>query len=401
MKRYRLGIVLSHPVEHFAPFFCRLAKEPELDIRVYYYSTQGVEPSFDDEFNVQYQWDVPLLEGYPYQVLPIWSGRISSQRSAWSINPRLWQVIYNERFDAMLFYGWRMLSNWIGFLACIRSGTPILLIADTTKERQRPGWVRWLRRSVLRWLFSRVAAFLITSPRNRGFYRRYGISEDRMFFVPLCPDIVRFQREAVNTLRNQSAVCAKYGLPAELPIIIFSGKLVPNKRPFDLLRAFYELHERGVKAALIFVGEGSERKALEHYVCKHNLRQVYFLGFHNQSEMPALYAMSDVFVLPSERDQSPLSVLEAMACGLPCVLSEGVGRWGKDDAVRPGHNGYVFPTGHVEELADGLQPLLTDDDLRRHMSEASLALVQNWSYDSGVIGILHALRAVRSRETRE
>lgn len=401
MKRYRLGIVLSHPVEHFAPFFRRLAKEPELEIKVYYYSTQGVQPSFDDGFGVKYQWDVPLLEGYPYEVLPTWSGRISSKRSSWSINPGIWGVICRRRFDAVLFYGWRMLSNWIGFLACIRSGTPILLIGDTTREHQRPGWHSWLRRKALTWLFSGVAVFLVTSPRNREFYQNYGVSDSLMFFVPLSPDIERFQKEAAAVLPNRSNVRATYGLPPELPLIIFPGKLIPRKRPFDLLRALRVLQAAGLQAGLIVVGDGSERATLDRYVHENSLRNVYFLGFRNQSEMPALYAISDIFVLPSEWDPNALAVLEAMACGLPCVLSEDVGRWGENDAVRPAQNGYVFPTGQIDELADRLRRLLINDDLRRRMSEASLALVQNWSYDSGVIGILQALRAICSREPRE
>lgn len=398
MNPFRLGIFLSHPVEHFAPFFRRLAQEPELDIRVYYYSTQGVDPSFDDEFGVQYQWDIPLLEGYPHQVLPVWSGRISPRRSHWSINPGVWQAVHKEQFDAVLFYGWRMLSNWIGFLACTEHGTPILLIGDTTIERQRPFWFRWAKRSVLNWLFSRISAFLVTSPRNREIYRRYNVSEDRMFFVPLSPDVDRFQREAEKTSLNRAAVRARYGVPSDLPLIIYSGKLVQNKRPVDLLEAFCRLQNAGVKAGLVLVGAGDEREALERYVSKHHLRHVYFLGFCNQSEMPALYSMSDIFALPSKRDQSPLSVLEAMACGLPCVVSEGVGRWGENDAVRPGKTGYVFPVGNVRELTDQLHRLLTDRDLRRRMSESSLAVVRHWSYDTGAKGILEALQSIHARE---
>ena len=94
----------------------------------------------------------------------------------------------------------------------------------------------------------------------------------------------------------------------------------------DLLRAFRQ-HREGTeaRAALAFVGAGPERERLTAFVERHEVPDVYFLGFWNQSELPRIYGACDVFVLPSENESWGLVVNEAMCAGLPVVVSEEVG----------------------------------------------------------------------------
>ena len=394
-KRYRLGIVLSHPVEHFAPFFRRLARERDLDVHVFYYSTQGVELSHDDEFGVQYKWDIPLTDGYDHTFLPTWRGKISPVVSGWSLNPAIWSGIGRGRFDAILFYGWHRLSNWIGFMACAWSGTPMFLIGDTTRERNHSKPFQWGRALALRWLFGHAAAFLVTSGGNRRFYGRYGVSEARQFFVPLSPDLGRFKSAHAVGPETRLHARQRHGLPADAPLILFVGKLVPRKGVLDLVKAFGQVQKRcRTDAGLVLVGEGVERSSVEEYVKANGLASVFLLGFMNQSEIPAIYCASDIFVVPSEFDPNPLVVLEAMACGLPCVLSDAVGRYGADEPVCPDDNGFVYPYGDVAKLAGYLERLLADASLRFRMGEASLRRVEGWDYEAGVRGVLDALRFV-------
>ena len=69
-RRYRVLVIASHPVQYQAPLLRRMAVHPQLDLEVAYCSLQGAEPGLDREFGVTVQWDIPLLEGYSWKLVP-------------------------------------------------------------------------------------------------------------------------------------------------------------------------------------------------------------------------------------------------------------------------------------------------------------------------------------------
>jgi glycosyltransferase involved in cell wall biosynthesis len=117
--------------------------------------------------------------------------------------------------------------------------------------------------------------------------------------------------------------------------------------------------------------------------------------FINQSELPALYAASDVFVLPSEHEPWGLAVNEAMCDSLPVISFREVGF--VPELVKDGINGYTPAAGDVEGLARVLQRLIEGEDLRRRQGKASLARMRQWGYRQCLEGIRSALRGLEFR----
>ena len=68
---FRFAVVISHPIQHFAPIFRDLARLPGMDVKVFYCCDWGVEPTLDPGFGQVFAWDVPLLDGYTYEFMPI------------------------------------------------------------------------------------------------------------------------------------------------------------------------------------------------------------------------------------------------------------------------------------------------------------------------------------------
>jgi glycosyltransferase involved in cell wall biosynthesis len=132
------------------------------------------------------------------------------------------------------------------------------------------------------------------------------------------------------------------------------------------------------------------------YVRTHDLRNVHLIGFVNQSEIPKHYAMADTFVLPSLDDPRGTVINEAMACGLPVVVTDRCGPVG--DIVRHGDNGFVFRPGDIETLATDLDLLASDDSLRRRMSKRSHEIIADWNYTRGVEGVKAMLRWIVAGE---
>jgi glycosyltransferase involved in cell wall biosynthesis len=152
------------------------------------------------------------------------------------------------------------------------------------------------------------------------------------------------------------------------PRILYVGLLTPRKGVVDLLTASRILRERGVAHELCLLGgtpdEGPAAEAEVRAVLDDTTR---LLGTRPPEQMPAEFAAADVFCLPSWWEAMPLSVLEAMAAGLPVVATD-VGDVGR--AVAEGVTGHVVPVKDPEKLADALEPLLVDPDLRRRMGVA-------------------------------
>jgi glycosyltransferase involved in cell wall biosynthesis len=160
----------------------------------------------------------------------------------------------------------------------------------------------------------------------------------------------------------------------EPPRVLYVGLLTPRKGVLDLLEASQILRDDGVEHDVWLLGgtpdEGPAAAVPVHAAAEGNAT---LLGTRPPEEMPAAYATADVFCLPSWWEAMPLSILEAMACGLPVVATD-VGDVGR--AIVDGETGYVVEPRSPKRLAEGLRPLLTDPDLRRRMGAAARARVE-------------------------
>src|SRR6185436_11013108 len=161
----------------------------------------------------------------------------------------------------------------------------------------------------------------------------------------------------------------------------------------DLLEAFAEMPNRA-RAVLLFVGDGVERQRLEAFCAARSLKNVRITGLLNQSILPKMYGMSDVFVLPSYFDPRATVVNEAMAAGLACIVSDRVGPSG--DIVRDGENGFVVSAGDIGALTSRLDRFVDEASLPRRMGKCSREIIQGWSYREDVEGLVAAARFATS-----
>lgn len=394
---FRLAIVLSHPVQYFSPLFRRLARQPGIDLTVLYSSLAGSLPTKDPGFGVTVTWDTPLLEGYKFKALKnLWRG---GPAGLWTyVSPGVIAEIWQGRYDAVLVYGWGDVSAWLALLAARSRNMPCLITGDSNYIYDRDNaWLKTcVKQVVLRTLFRNIRAFLVTGPFNRMFYEHYGVSNGKFFFAPLPVDNEYFMQRAELARPHRSELRASYGIPADVVLLLFAGKLIPRKRPLDILVALKNLQPVFPNLGAAWVGDGELRPQLEAEIAKHRVKRAFLLGFKNQSELPDLYAMSDIFVLPSTYDPMPLVTNEAMASGLPVIVSNRTGVWGPGGLVRDGETGFVYPAGDAEALSEAVRKLAADPGLRQAMGKRAAEVVQEFGLDPCVQGILEALRfAVR------
>jgi glycosyltransferase involved in cell wall biosynthesis len=390
---FRLAILASHVIQYQDPFFRLLAGDPEIDLTVIYCSLQGAQPYRDEDMKTTLSWDLEMLQGYSWRALRNF-GRGSGY---WRlVNPGVMPAIWCGHYDAvLLMLGWGTITSLLAVASCRAARIPIAMFGDSSFVPPEDSVMQKLRAGFFRGLFRLTGAFMISGTFNAGYYRHYGADPRRFFDLPWAIDNERFADAARFAPGEREALRERYGIAPESVVFLFSAKLIPRKDPMSLMRAFEQMPHRG-RAALVYMGEGELRPELEMYVRTHDLKNVYLIGFVNQSEIPKHYAMADTFVLPSLDDPRGTVINEAMACGLPVVVTDRCGPVG--DIVRHGDNGFVFRPGDVDALAADLDLLASDDSLRQRMSERSHEIIADWNYARGAEGVKAMLRWVVAGE---
>lgn len=391
---YRLAILASHPIQYQAPLFRSLAAQRDIAVHVFFASRAGADSYRDKEFGVDVCWDSPILEGYPYTFLPNVSRVAGPGRFTGLVNPAVTRLSIRD-FDAVWIHGWAYATNWLAWASAAVGGLPVLLRGETNGLREPVGWRRTVKHAVLGAMFSKIARFLAIGSLNEKFYKSYGIRGDRIFLAPYTVDNEYFFERARCLEAQRRELRQREGIPPDLPVLLYCGKLIAKKRPFDLLRAFAIVGKK-IRASLVFVGDGNLRPKLEEFATRNTLR-VHFLGFRNQSELPKCYIMSDVVVLPSDYEPWGLVINEAMCFGLPVVASDKVGA--AADLIRDGLNGFVYPVGSIPALAEVLTRVLGNDALRQEMGARSAAAIRKWSISETVEGVRNALESIHSNRT--
>ncbi|MCG6134894.1 MAG: glycosyltransferase family 4 protein [Nostoc sp. LLA-1] len=393
---YKLAYFVSHPIQYQAPLLRFIAAKKDIELKVFFYSNFSLKTYRDSGFGQCIQWDIPLTEGYDYQFLKCWGSKQPTGILRQAIATDISQHLKQGKFDAVWVHGWSQISSLQVILISEYLGIPVLMRGESNGLQQSNNQLKSLVKNIfLTNIYKKIAGFLYIGTLNYRFYQSYGIGENRLFLMPYTVNNEYFQNQAALAQTNREDLRRSLNLDTGRPIILYAAKLIDVKRPQDLLEAYRLLSPDGVQEPepyLLFVGDGSLRSQLESAAKETNWQSIRFLGFRNQSELPAFYNLCDVFVLPSSFEPWGLVVNEVMNAAKPVIASDQVGA--AVDLIRDGKNGYVFPVGSVTELAECLKRIVNNPGNALQMGEHSLTRIQNWSFDEDYVALLQAITTV-------
>lgn len=384
----RIGFLLSHPIQYFTPIFRELAKH--CDLTVFYAHRQTAEQQARAGFGVAFEWDVDLLSGYHSRFLNNVARAPSTDAFFGCNTPEIAAEIANGAFDAFVVPGWALLAYWQAVRACRRAQVPVFVRGDSQLVGRRGGAIRLAKSLAFRRVLRQFDGYLFVGQRNRAYLQHYGAPSDRLFFSPHCVDNEAFRAAAAVVRQRAGTSKSDPGRPRRL---LFVGKLIERKHPFDLLQAAAQVRVPGGQVEVAFAGAGELQDALTKAAAATGVR-AHFHGFANQSELPAIYAAADVIVLPSDAQETwGLVINEAMACGVPAVVSDVVGCG--PDLVESGLTGEIFPLGNVAALARRIEAVLAFD--RESTVRALAERMETYSPTQAAQGIAGAAAALRFR----
>jgi len=393
-RKLRLAYLVTHPIQYQAPLLRRIAKEPDIDLTVYFGSDFSVRGYKDQGFGVEVKWDVPLLEGYKYEFLPRILDNVASPDHLRPLNRGFISRI--ARQDVLWTHGYSSVNALHAMAVARALGVPVLLRAEPwLADRPRAGWKLALKKAYFRALAHFVDATLPIGTLNSQYWSYYFGEDVPQYLFPYAVDNSYFQQRAIPARDTRAQLQQELNLDPSRPVILFASKLQQRKHCDHLLEAYLRLSpEPGTDPHpyFVIVGDGEQRAQLEARVKESGCTSVRFAGFRNQAELPRFFDLASVFVLPSRHEPWGLIVNEVMNAGRAVIVSTDVGS--QRDLVTDGVEGCVFPVGSVDGLTDALRRVFATPDTPAVMGRAALERINHWSFEEDVQGLRQALAHV-------
>lgn len=371
-----LLVIASHPIQYTSPIYVELSKSNRFNIDVLYLTVPDSK-SQSLGFNHAFEWDIPLFEGYSFKSCKSVSGgglrkgffgvRLNSPLS------EIRTLIKDKRPDAVLLTGWHFFGLIQIFFFLRNWNIPLLLRMDSNDLKKRS----FLARLFYRWYARHINIGLAVGTRNQRFLENIGIAREH---IVRCPHVVDndFFSKGVDARRKfHSEIRRSLGIKEGSFCLAYIGKFEQKKSPMDILLAFNDCYDRlkFTPIDLIMVGSGELEKCCREYAISREL-PVSFTGFINQSKICDMYAIADCIILSSNEDETwGLVVNEAMACGIPAIVSTSCGC--ASDLIQDGQTGYTFEYKDIGELANLMIRVVTNWERTREMGIRAKELINS------------------------
>lgn len=313
----------------------------------------------------------------------------------------LWQLLDTLRPATVFLNGWADAWAFRALAWCLRRGVPAVVMSDS-QERDEPrvGWKEAIKRRFVRCC---QAAF-VAGQRHEEYIRALGMPADRISIGYDVVDNEYFAVGAQEIREDPNRWLSRLGLPKRHAFFLCVSRFMPKKNLPRLVQAFGRYRQRHRAAGgqenaiwhLVLLGDGEGREALESLIAREGLAPaVHLPGFRQYDELPGYYGLAGALVLASTSDQWGLAVNEAMAAGLPVLVSEACGC--VPELVQDRINGHSFDPADVDGLADRLLQVATMvPDRRKAMGEAGRHLVAHWSLERFAEGAWQAADLART-----
>jgi 1,2-diacylglycerol 3-alpha-glucosyltransferase len=375
----RLVIITEIISPYRIPLFNALAKRREIGLHVIFLAE--TDP-------VLRQWKVYKEEiRFSFEVLPSWRKRIGGNHVL--LNRGVTRALKTASPDLVLCGGYNYGASWQALLWCRRHGVPFVLWSESNVKDIRPGrrFVEFLKRQFL----CRCDGFVVPGQSALQYLTTYNIPDARIFTAVNAVDNDFFASAA--SLARQHAVRLRRELDLPARYFVFAGRLVQEKGVFELMSAYSKLDETlRREVGLVFVGEGPYRQQLECGANHVSPGEVRFVGFAQRERLAVYYSLAESLILPTHTDPWGLVVNEAMACGLPIIVTDVAGC--STDLVSENWNGKIVPAKDVAALASAMDNVAANLEVAASMGRNSEKRIADYSPEQWSAGILRMVSRV-------
>lgn len=383
MKDKKVAFLTEVPTPYRDGLFEKLIQGNDLNFEVIYCVSEEYGRYWEQGSK---KYPYKILSGFRYTIV----GRGKNIFTI-KLNPGIWNQLAKGNYSTVIIGGYIQPTMQLAILWCLVNRVPYILWSESHNVRPRCFWRDLFKWPLVKFSITKASAFLATGSNSRDYLISYAAPRFKIFLFPNNPDIDKWMKDASGYRKDIAGIRRQLNIQGN-PVIIYSGRFIGGKNLETLLMAFQLVQRRMPDVGLLIVGDGPLRNHLENLVRKLKLNNVYFAGFIQAKDLIKYYACADIFVLPSTDEPWGVVVLEAMASGLPVIVSDRVGC--ARDLVYPNRNGFVFSSKDIHELSSKISKLLYDVELRQQMGVDSQKIAMEWNYDFAISQLTQALRIV-------
>lgn len=341
-SKISLCVVTPQPTPYRDPFWNTVAEQPGVELDVFYCYAKG-----DDR-----PWEIDWPFKFHAEVLPgrAWLG---PHNGYW--NPSILKKLRAKRYDAIILGGYNHFTMLAAAWYARKKRIPYLVMCESFHGLKRARYRKTLKTPLVRWVVGGAAGILPTGQLAREYLISYGGRADRCAFVPNSPDLDSLRDAAFALYPNRQVIRQSMNLGSE-PVVLFVGRLI-NKKGVDILLEAFARVAQNAPSQLLIAGDGPERTKLEEQAARLRVHdRVHFVGFQQPKDLPRFYCAADLFVLPSRTEPWGVVVMEALASGLPVVVSNLVGCY--PDVINDDQVGRVVAPEDPQSLAKAMRDYL-------------------------------------------
>jgi glycosyltransferase involved in cell wall biosynthesis len=245
--------------------------------------------------------------------------------------------------------------------------------------------------------FKKIDYFLSVGDANEEYYKYYGVNDRKIIRNPFPIDKNAFELVYQKKTEANAFLRSKYGIEKDAIVFSVVGKFEVFKRQLNIIESL-KIISCHKKIVLLVIGTGPNESALKKSANSVIRHKVIFTGFIAPGDLASFYAVTDIYIHPSEKEPHSLSISEAIYMGCPLLISDSCGSHGPSDDLQEGKNGFVFQTGNILELAGYINYLVDNDELIKSFGEYSRMIgVQNqyMAHSLGLKGLIEKIRLVK------
>jgi glycosyltransferase involved in cell wall biosynthesis len=373
MSIFRVAVIVSHPIQHFCPQYASFAEKKDVKVKVFFASMLGFKKYLDPNFKKEISWGNLNLDKFDHQFL---NGEEVIQPDKNIDATSLDNALSEFKPDFVIVYGYFQKLQRRAYAWAKKYKVPMGYISDSELRQKRSLWREVVKAPYVRWYFSNINFFLSVGDANEAFYKKYGVPDKKIVRMHFPIDLKFYEQSFQNRQKLAVDIRTQYNIGPDEMVLSIVGKLVSWKNQDHVINALQLLEKRGIYAHLLLIGSGEMKEAWQEKAARLTKSKVHFAGFINVEGLPAYYAATDIYIHPSSVEPHSIAVSEAVYMGCPVVISDRCGSYGPDDDVQENKNGWVYPFGNIEALADKIEHLIKDKALRKAFS--------SYSHESGV-----------------
>lgn len=339
------------------PLFHEISMNKSVDLTVYFMSRSATNR----------KWKKLPKTGFKYKILPkLELSYFGKDFLAYIINYTFPFEFFKNKFDVVISCGWLDFASQAAFLLCKLTGRKFIIWSESTKNEA--SWRRALTLPYVKFLVRNSDACIAIGTLSKEYLVSLGARPNKIFIAYSTVDIDFFKKASRISKKERACIRNSIGIKTR-NVILFVGQFIERKGIIYLVKAFEKLKKKFTAVSLVLLGYGPLEKGLKSYISGRKIDDVFFVGHKEVEDMPRMYSMADIFVLPSIEETWGLVVNEAMASGLPVIATKKVGS--SADLIKNSVNGYVVKERDVGKIQTALLKILKDKKLLKKMGQNS------------------------------